>query len=147
MSEGKIITEVSELVEFAELTDIRVNETSGKRISNSPEVDIELDPFEAFQVSAEVGDDFLETTARLELDATGARLIADVTAVFTLSEKLEVSKEIMQEFVERVGIMTVYPYVREQLFSQARRLGTPAPVLGFLRAGQFSLDVDGEEAG
>jgi hypothetical protein len=48
---------------------------------------------------------------------------------------------VLEEFVDRVGVMALYPFVRESIFSTATRLRVKAPVLGLLLADAFHVGL------
>ncbi len=71
------------------------------------------------------------------------------SAVFTLREPIEASDAIITEFVERVGVMSVYPYLRESITQSGAKLGLDRPVLKLLRPGDIHItveDSDGDES-
>lgn len=124
----------------AELTAMRVYELTGRRrdvaeTGTQPEV---------FRVYVHGDNRYIETRARLELLTDEADLTAEVGAVYTFDEDLDIPSHVAAEFIERVGIMTVYPFVREQIFTTATRLGVAPPVLGLLRAGQFTVEAESD---
>lgn len=133
--------DAADLVAHAELTEIRVYEIGGRRLLGGAEAS---EPAEDFQVQATGDSRHFETRARLILVTNEAELLADVSAVHSFDEDLVISREVAAEFTRRVGIMSVYPFVREQIFTSATRLGVAAPVLGMLRAGQFNIEMSGE---
>lgn len=49
---------------------------------------------------------------------------------------------VVAEFIERVGLMAVFPFLREAVFTTASRLGVPPPVVEILRAGEASVEFD-----
>jgi hypothetical protein len=70
-----------------------------------------------------------------------ARLAADIGVAYTFSEPLAVPQEIVAEFVEKVAVMAVFPFLRESVFTTATRLGVAPPVIGLLRAGDFHVEA------
>ena len=123
-----------ELLEVAELVDIITFELRGKRVTHDGDI-----PEPVPAVAVRLSDEALETRLRLDVWTEDARIFADVAAVYALSEPVHLEGHVVQEFVERAGIMAVYPFVREAIFSTASRLGVKPPVLGLLRAGQFRI--------
>jgi hypothetical protein len=84
-----------------------------------------------------------ESQIEVRLDSTLAtedgEYAVDVSVTFVYDQPLEVSTGIQQEFVEKVGIMTVYPYLREAFTEAAAKLRLAIPTLGLIRAGQVHL--------
>lgn len=142
--ETTAVSSASEMLPLIELTAITSYEIAGRRAS-SPEAD----PIGADDLNVMIrGDErSLETRARMHVVSTDAEFVADVSATYTYSHALEVPQEVVTEFVERVGIMTVFPYLREAIHTTASRLGVDQPVLGLIRAGGFRLNLAGEESG
>ena len=128
----------ADVVAHAELTEIRVNEVAGRRLSADAEGS---EPANDLQVNISGNGGGCEIRARFVLVTGEAELVADISALYTFEEELFLPMEVAAEFVERVGIMAVYPFIREQVFASATRLGVAAPVLGMLRAGQFTVNA------
>jgi hypothetical protein len=135
--------DAADVLAASELTDIRIYETSARRVPDGTEVEHDED----FGVQAHGNDEYFEVRARLSMTSSDATFVVDVGAIYTFEEPLRLSKTVAQEFISRVGIMAVYPFVREQIFSSARRIGVPSPVLGLLRAGQFVIEDDAASTG
>lgn len=90
-------------------------------------------------------DSTLRTRFTLTYSAVSADYKVDLAARYALTQPLQLKDEVISEFVERVGIMAAYPYLREHLFNLASRLGEPMPVLGILRQGDFRLQSEESE--
>jgi hypothetical protein len=138
---GRAIADVVELLSYVDLTDIAHYEVSGVRRQSEPEEDFEpgvRDP----QVMVRHEGGKLETRVRLAVDTDEARLVADIAAIYTLSEPLEVPDDVIAEFLERVGVMAVYPYLRAAIHGSAAQIGADAPVLGLLRSGSINVQPD-----
>jgi hypothetical protein len=73
--------------------------------------------------------------------------VADFAARYVSKEPLDVPREAVLEFAERVAFMAVYPYHRASIQASAARLGNPAPVLGLVRQGdlKFGSELEAEE--
>lgn len=137
----KAVKSAVELLSYVELTDITHYEVLGKRRATEPEDGFEpgaRDP----EVMVRKEDGTLETRVRLTFEAVDARLVADVSAIYTLSEPLEISEEAISEFLERVGVMAVFPYLRAALHGSAAQLGVDVPVLGLLRPSSLRVTPD-----
>lgn len=86
-------------------------------------------------VTARGEPDWIEIRCRLTVQTVDADLVVDRSAIFRYSEPLEVGSEVVLEFIEKVGVMSVYPYLREAVTRLATDLGVSPPVMGLLRAG------------
>jgi hypothetical protein len=134
----RTVTSAADLLPLIELTAITTYEVAGRRAARDDGVDQSDD----IQVMVRVEGDDLETRARMYVVTQQAELVADVSATYSLREALEIPEAVVAEFVERVGVMAVFPYLREAIHTTATRLGVDAPVLGLLRAGNFKLNAD-----
>lgn len=76
----------------------------------------------------------------MALKTEDAELVVDRSAMFTHAEPLELGQETVREFIEKVGVMTVYPYLCESVFTLASNLGVSPPVMAFMRAGGIRVD-------
>jgi hypothetical protein len=124
---------IVELVDLVDLTEVRPYEASARRVDHG-------EPTQELQVLLAENEDAIEVRARMSVRTEEAELLADYSVVYTVGEELDISKALKAEFVERVGIMAVYPFLREAIFAGAARIQVPAPVVGLLRAGQFSME-------
>lgn len=83
----------------------------------------------------------IEVRMRMQLESAAARLVADIGISYSLTKPIAPSESALKEFVERVAVMALFPYVRESLHTSAARLGVDPPVLGIIRAGELTLDA------
>lgn len=140
MNTPREVADAAELLGLSELTEIRVYEVTGRRVQGE-DGDEAREATEDLQLQARGGDDWFETRGKMLVQTAEADLVADAAAIFTFSEPVQVSHAVATEFVERVGVMAVYPFLREHIHTTASRLGVPAPVVGLLRAGGFHVDA------
>jgi len=75
----------------------------------------------------------------MEVLTDEGRFMADVASRYDYTEPLSVRDSVLEEFTARVGVMAVYPFVRESIHQTAARLRLPAPLLGLLRHDQVEL--------
>lgn len=83
-------------------------------------------------VSVRTDPRWLETRCRLTLTAEDATFIVDRSAVFTHRTAVTATDEATREFVEKVGVMSVYPYLREGVYTLAGNLGVSPPVMALI---------------
>ncbi len=138
MSEARVVSSAAEMLPLAELTGIKVFEIAGRRVERA-EDEPAREPSESFSVLTRSGATWFETRSKMVVRTADADLVADAAAIFSYSEPLDVPQNVAGEFVEKVGLMAVYPFLREQVFTAASRLGVAPPVLGLLRAGGFTV--------
>ena len=142
MSTAISVATAADLLPLVELTAITTYEISGQRVAEAEASVQEVG--DDFQVMVRLGAQDLETRGRVRVQTSQAVLIADVSATYTFSEPVDLSSDVVGEFVERVGVMAIFPYLREAVHTTASRLGVDAPVLGLLRAGNFRISADDE---
>lgn len=127
-----------DLLDISELTGIHTWEIRGQRrpdlAADNPDDGITPD------VGIRVSDTSLETRMRVVVRVDGAEITADMAAEYTFDRRCVIGGEVAREFVERVAVMAVYPFIRESIFASASRLGVSAPVLGLIRAGEFRVE-------
>lgn len=136
MTEPRVPRDARELLSLAELTGVRVFEVHGKIVDDGP---LSEQAVASPDLAIRVRPTSLETRMRLEVTTDVASLVADVSAEYTFSEPVQLSREVAEEFIERVAVLAVYPFVRESILTTAFRLGVPAPVLGLMHSGGFRV--------
>ena len=85
----------------------------------------------------------IETWFRLTVDLPDAKLAAAYATLFTRDSDEAIPEPVQVEFVERVAIMAVFPYLRESVHTSAVRLQVPPPVLDIMRQGTFRVNTGG----
>jgi len=134
-SETRVVATAAELVGLVELEDvIFYNVTSARRDEPGPE-----QPSQVMQVFVQHDGPRLEVRVQVQVDTEDGRYLVDVSARFTTWETMVASDEVKQEFVERVGVMTVYPYIRETITTNAAKMRLVQPLMQLLRAGEAKL--------
>ncbi|WP_280436789.1 hypothetical protein [Nocardia carnea] len=125
--------DVHDLVDHAELKDVRFYEIAGLR-SKTEENQFSL------QVISRVELAEIEIRCQTAVEGGGAQYKIDAGAVFAVDPPGIVSSEIVQEFAEKVGVMAVYPYARSAIGNLGAQLGVDRPTLPLLRAGKVHLN-------
>lgn len=121
------------LVEKSELTDVRFYELGAGRVETKDENNYSLDV-----VTRAEGDE-LEVRCRALVKGAGAEYVADAAAVFTLAQPGQIPDDVARTFAEKVGVMSVYPYIRSALTQLGAQLAVARPILPLLRAGSVTL--------
>lgn len=150
------ISDARELLRVAELRTVVYHAVRGKRqdktfkdefdraveerrkddLSWSPDDD---DPVRVFNIATRVAEDEIGVRSRIVAASYHAEFEVDAEAVFTLTQPASIAEKALQEFVERVGVMAIYPYLRSSIASLAAQLAVPGPTLRLLRSGDFQL--------
>jgi hypothetical protein len=67
-------------------------------------------------------------------------LVADMSAIYNKTSPFTAEEDVLHEFVRHVAVMSLYPYVRQQIHDLGSRLGQPL-TLELLKAADLQLDV------
>lgn len=127
------------LLALVDLSEVIVYEVAGRRMADDTRPE---ETRQTLNATAAGGSNWLETRCRLYVETHDADLVADFGVRYASSDPFEVSSAGVSDFVEKVGVMAVFPFLRESIQTTATRLGVPAPVLGLLRAGSFQVQVE-----
>lgn len=131
-----------ELTNLVELRDIRFWEVSAKRVAVDDSKNQQ--DLEAF---VRVEGDELGIRCRSTVRGEGGSYVADVEAIFSVPDAdLEFSEDAVQEFVERVGLMVVYPYIRATISDSAGRLTLKRPLMRLMKPGTRLERASGNDA-
>lgn len=134
------IETAAEFLDHTELSEVRTYALSAERGESQ-----DVTPAKV-TVSVRTYPAWLETRCRLSLATEDATVIVDRSAIFTHRTLVEPTDEAIREFVEKVGVMSVYPYLREGVYTLASNLGVSQPVLALLRAGQIRLELTSNDS-
>ncbi|MGV0778745.1 hypothetical protein [Mycolicibacterium elephantis] len=137
---AKTISDTRQLLNVADVREIRFHELSAKRTGNT-----DSDHTLTMRVFVRVDETEIGVRCRAEVSGKGGDYVADAEAVFELSEAMSIPPDILREFVEKVGVLVVYPYVREAVADSAAKLGRPRPVLKILRGEDVKLLNDEDD--
>lgn len=80
----------------------------------------------------------LDVRCRLTCSANHAQLTVDASATFVATEPVVLDEDVAHRFAEQVGVMALYPYLREAAGDLGRRFGQTVS-LPLLRRGQVRL--------
>lgn len=130
------VQSIQELLDGLELTEVRTYLLHGERANSVADEEARI------AVAVKHEGVLLEVRCKMTASTGDSELSVDRSAVFTLGHPQSIPASVLGEFVEKVGVMTIYPYLRESLFSLASSLGIAPPVMGLLRAGTVKLTAD-----
>ncbi len=116
---------VTDVVGSAELTDVVTYELSALLLDPSSEPD----PDQASNFMVRHDDDVIEARWNQVVTTREARITADIGLVFKKTQPFTCSQAVMKEFVERVAIMALVPFMREAVFAAAARLKVSPPLM------------------
>ncbi|GAA4152423.1 hypothetical protein [Leifsonia shinshuensis] len=137
-----VITEISELLQHGDIADVRFLSFSGEVLSE-PHEDMEDDDVrQTTQVLAGRNSDAIEVRMTITIDVREARYEATAGTQFRHDDDLDIAEDVVIEFAERIGVMTVYPFLREIISDMSGRLRQPNLTIPLLRAGQLNLAAE-----
>jgi len=138
----ELVTTAARVLELVDLEKIITYEVHGVRQeSDIPEGDARQE-IEALARGEEL---WLETRFKLSFVTTHATYTADMSAMYTHTEPFQISDDAVQEFISKVGLFAVYPFLREAVYSMATRLDLPRPLLGLVKQGQMQFTAGERE--
>lgn len=137
MSSALPSPDIYELVSSIDLVGIKFLHISAQAKENPPEDEstVEL----GMKIQESHGEDTLEVRFRVQVDHSEANYEVELASRYASKDRFEFSEEVLRDFIERVAIMAVFPYIREAISSMAARLELEVPILGMLRQGEFKL--------
>ncbi|UXA12396.1 hypothetical protein KXD97_00285 [Mycobacterium sp. SMC-8] len=121
-----------DVADLAELKDVVHWEVAAKRVA----ADDQSNDQQNLEALIREESDEIGVRCRSTVSGKGGLYIADVEAVFGFPEEIELTDDALQEFVERVGLMVVYPFLRAAIFDGASRLALKRPLLRLMKPGQ-----------
>lgn len=138
--ERRSVGSASELLKLVVLEDIDFYEVSGRRRAVR---DDEVSGAPVIQIQQRLTDEVFEIRCIVDVEAPDATYRVDAAARFVLEEPLDVPEAVAKDFVERAGVMAVYPFVREAVLETSARLGAGRLVMAMMKAGRVNVDAAG----
>ena len=138
---SRVIESAQDLLAVVELDGIEVYEVSGRGIDRGSVDDYE-ETYD-IKVAVNVSPEYLKTRFTMTFNAAVGEYRVDLAVRYRIEEQgLQIPPAATVDFAERVGVMAAFPFLRENIYNIASRLGDPIPVLGLVRQGQFKLEMD-----
>ncbi|GJF08923.1 hypothetical protein NGTWS0302_33020 [Mycolicibacterium cyprinidarum] len=144
------IESAAELIERAQLREVSILRVAADRRGSSPAEPASLpeelqapdspDDFAAIQLGTQLSDTELVVKLEVQTCNAYAGFQVDAEAIFVLPAPVALGKDaIVQEFTEKIGVTTVFPYLRAAVASLAAHVSVPASPLPLLPAGGMEL--------
>lgn len=134
------LTDVKELLELSDIRGIDFHEICAKR---NPESKGPAEDGADYTVQFDLSDMTTPTELKIRCRATltmeSSTFVVDVSATYEFSEPVDYSAELRQEFVERVGMMSVYPFIRQNIHALSVQIAETPILLPILRANSIKL--------
>ncbi|MDS2172536.1 hypothetical protein Q7C18_07510 [Nesterenkonia sp. CL21] len=132
-------SQLRELIQRSDLAGIQFHELSAKLHSNvkavDPDVPEEADVTLRYQTRA--GENLFGVRAQVELTSASGEAKAVVAAEYELNSGLTPAPELLELFATEVGMMTLFPYLREGISSATSRVFGRPVLLPVLQRGQI----------
>lgn len=148
---ARVVDTIEELVDLVELRDIVVYEVRARRADGG--FDLEFDDVDELGVFADEGDDddemrptlrgvqvmtrsderTLDVRVVARVDNSAAVVNVDLAAVYSKAAEFEIAADVLTDFVARVSLMSLFPFIREVVLTESTRLGASMK-LGLLKA-------------
>lgn len=143
--------DILELLQTVELKDVHCVQLTAERRGDPEQGLSEIvpedgEPAASMQVMPIRWDSLIEVWFRAVLETGNAKIIAAYAVQYTRKSPDPIPEPVRVEFVERVAIMAVVPYLREAIHGLGAKLRVPAPLLPILRQGEFQLSGQDTEA-
>lgn len=132
------VADAREMLAHTNLVDVVFLVFNGSRRPDGSEPPETSEP--VLNVVERHSEDRIEVEVGLTLTTEHATFDISAAARYTLTSPLELRIEVVKEFIERVAVMAVFPYLREGVSSMASRLRVPVPTIGILPAGGMQLE-------
>ena len=139
------VGDVAQLAGMVELRDIVFLRVHAERLESSWEGEgvhqVHQGPPQeiAIQIQERHSETRIEVRCILAGETRDGRYLVDAAAQYEIKTPVALSQDLVEAFVECVGVMAIYPYLRETLQSAASKLRLDAPVLGLLRPSGVTL--------
>ena len=134
---GTKVPSIEALAAMVSLNEIRYYEVSAR--AKGAGDGLEEPPKFSFGYSQRTEASEIEDRFRFIAETDVADYLIEVAAIFTFEGQWEIPQEIRIDFAERIGFMSVFPYIRETLTTAAARLGKRGPLLDLMRPGDMKI--------
>lgn len=132
------INDLRDLVPLIDLKGIRFLETSSKLKQHEPSADLDKADLK-ISVQENHTENLFDIRVSAIVEHSQAEYFVKVGAQYSASEAVDATPEVIRELIERLAIMSVFPFIRECVASLAARLEVTVPMLGMIRQGEFHL--------
>ena len=125
----------SEIVDRVRLEDVSFSEVSGRRLESTS--GFAEDPSAKLMVRE--NDREVQARVELELRSAGAVFQLSSVATFAKLEPFTMSSASAEEFLQKVAVFAIWPYLRAEVQQLSSTLGVSAVALPLLRQGEVQL--------
>jgi len=147
MTDPRIVTDLEEAVSLLEFEDVVVYEARAQRRDGGFEDLIEDTTNDEghgelrIDLLVQDSDQWLAVRAQCVTGSAEAVVTYDAAVVYRKAEPMKMDTATTTAFITRVGLMTLYPFLREGVHQASSRVGTTPIKLGLLKAGQANVQL------
>ncbi|WP_374009891.1 hypothetical protein [Leifsonia sp. LS-T14] len=119
---------VEQVAEDAELESILTFELSARNTEVESDPDEEIEPSHVLILASKDDGKGFQVRLRTDIETREAEIVADLAVRFGLTElsAKDISEEVMLDFVNKVALMALLPYVRQSIADLTQRVfGSP----------------------
>lgn len=125
-------------LDFGEVTARRREPDQGQNAESSSASDSKL------SVTATRSPDRIEVHCAVDHSAADATYRVAVRGVFQAAETFQVADDVMTGFVQQVGVMALYPFLRETVRDLSAKIGAQPALMDLIAPGQIQLGLQGK---
>lgn len=137
----RTLDSAADVIDLVELRDIAVIELRAAHRTGLLLPQPAEEPPATSQVLSRVDDDVIDIRLVSTVESEEVRVSVDLLVQYSKKVPFAATDEAMSEFVQRVGFMAGYPYVREAVASMSTKLNAGRITLKVLRAEDVHFSV------
>lgn len=135
---------LTELSAVVNLTSVDFQELTARRTDEPDRSGAQRSANSELSISATRRNNEISVHCGLDHVTTEASFRVAVVATFHASESFEIEDAVMTAFVQEIGLVTLYPFIRQAVHRLSSDLVGAPVILGLLQPGQLRLGLDGK---
>jgi hypothetical protein len=142
---------LEELVEFSDIESISYFEIAATRVESDEllepgDHDEQIQPTHLLQTAHRGSEDGFRVRIRTEIEVDVGSIVVDVAAEYTLvnATTAQITPELMVDFVNKVAVMTLVPYLRNAVADITLRVFGTALTMPIMRRGELEFELPNE---
>jgi hypothetical protein len=133
------IEDTRQMLDLLVLDDIYFLELSVARTDNSDDEDLDAGPRLDHEIFSRHEPTAMSVRLRTVVEAKDASYQIDVVTDYQSTVAFEAPDAVRRDFIERVALMAMWPYIRVAVSDLAARMRTEAITLGLFKVGDIQL--------
>lgn len=135
----QLLNSAQQIVDSVELQDVVFTRIEASREDPGSAVSGEEVVTRKINLLARNMDEEFHARVDLEVVSVDAKFVLNAVAVYQKTTDFDVTSDAVKEFLERVGLFVVWPYMRAKIRSLCDDLGVQRITLPTVRQGEFQL--------